>query len=71
MTTTARARIERVCYPLLVAATVTAVATGLVAIWHGDPPAVLARILGTAVTLALGSGWLLAATRETRGTPPG
>lgn len=64
--TTRRRRIERLCYPTLVASVGLAVVLALTLIWSGEPPDVLFRLFGSSAAVALGSGFMLAATRELR-----
>lgn len=56
-------RIDAFCYPLCVTASLASVVVGLVIIWFNDPSFVLAKTLGSFVAIALGSGFVMSATR--------
>lgn len=59
----AHRRIDRVCYPVLLVSVSASVVIVLIGTWSEIESVLLRDVLFTALTLALGSGFVLSATR--------
>lgn len=65
-----RATIHAVLYPLFWLSGGAAVGLGLMLVWGLEPSIFLARVLGSCVILAIGSGFAMSVTRIAAGRLP-